>query len=366
MSKASAEGSDLRGWSLGVSSRFGGRLSLRGAARLVAFTATAASLCAGMSCKSDEDAPRQVVLYCSVDQAVAEPIVAEFERGSGIKVLARYDTESSKTVGLVQRLRAEQSSPAADVFWSSEVFYTIRLAREGLLAPFEADPSSGRAKQLVGPKGVWHGFALRGRVIAYSTARVGPDEAPHRLEDVLDARWKGRIVMAAPEFGTTGGDVASWFAHYGQQRAEQILAGLKANDIRLVDGNSTAVRMVATGQADVCFTDTDDVYAAKRNGWPVAMNFLNQGDDGALAIPNTAAVIRGGPHPREAVELMRFLLGKRVETILAESDSHNSPTHALLTGRYAQYEIPNPLATPYEDIADALPTALTTAGEILR
>ena len=97
--------------------------------------------------------------------------------------------------------------------------------------------------------------------------------------------------MAAPEFGTTGGDVASWFAHYDSARATEILEGLKANDIRLVAGNSTAVRMVATGQADVCFTDTDDVYAAQRNGWPIAMNPLDQGGAGALVIPNTAALL---------------------------------------------------------------------------
>ena len=64
----------------------------------------------------------------------------------------------------------------------------------------------------------------------------------------LDPKWKGRLVMARPEFGTTGGDVASWFAHYGVAGAEEILRGLKANEVRLVSGNSMAVRMVATGQ----------------------------------------------------------------------------------------------------------------------
>ncbi len=83
----------------------------------------------GLSCRDRSDRP-QVVLYCSVDQEIAEPIIAEFEKHSGVKVLAKYDTEASKTVGLVQRIRAEAAAPAADVFWSGEVFHTIRLARE--------------------------------------------------------------------------------------------------------------------------------------------------------------------------------------------------------------------------------------------
>ncbi len=72
-----------------------------------------------LSCrKSPGDNAREVVLYCSVDQAIAEPIIAEFEKQTGIKVLSRFDTEAGKTVGLVQRIRAEAASPVADVFWS--------------------------------------------------------------------------------------------------------------------------------------------------------------------------------------------------------------------------------------------------------
>ncbi len=320
---------------------------------------------ANLSCKSKTNKTRrQVVLYCSVDQAVAEPIVAEFEKQTGIKVLARYDTEAGKTVGLVQRLRAEKDSPSADVFWSSEVFHTIRLGREGLLATSRSGvlwPS-----RFTGRQGQWHGFALRARVIGYSTQRVPPADAPKSLEDLLDKKWKGRIVMADPRFGTTGGDVASWFAHYGGERATAILKGLKTNEVRMVDGNSTAVRMVATGQADVCLTDTDDVYAAQRNGWPVAMNYLDQGGDGVLVIPNTVAVIKGAPHPEEAEALLEFLLSEQVERMLARSDSHNTPVRASLAAEFTDYAIPKPLEVDYEKVADELPNAIRLTGEILR
>jgi iron(III) transport system substrate-binding protein len=309
---------------------------------------------------------RRVVLYCSVDQGYAEPIIAEFEKISGIKVLARFDTEATKTLGLVQRIRAEAASPVADVFWSNEVFYTIRLAREGLLSGCESEKAADRPALFRDSDCLWYGFALRGRVIGYSSERVAASEAPKSLEDALDSKWKGRLVMAEPEFGTTGGDVASWFAHYGSARAKEILERLKANEVRLVAGNSTAVRMVATGQADICFTDTDDVYAAQRNGWLVAMNFLDQGGAGALAIPNTAAIIKGAPHPAEAAELMEFLLGERVEELLAQSDSHNYPTHPSVAERYKEYAIPKPLKVEYGRIADELAGAIKAAREVLR
>lgn len=320
-----------------------------------------------LSCgKKNQENYREVILYCSVDQTIAEPIIAEFERLSGIDVLPRFDTEASKTVGLVQRIRAEASSPIADVFWSNEIFHTIRLARESLLAPYGSDATKDWPARYADPNGRWYGFALRARVIAYNTSRIDAGDAPRSLEDVLDSKWKGRLVMAAPEFGTTGGDVASWFANYDSARATEIMERLKANDIRLVAGNSTAVRMVATGQADICFTDTDDVYAAQRNGWPVAMNYLDQGGDGALAIPNTAALIKGAGNPEEAEELMEFLLSEQLEKMLLVSDSHNCPIRPALAEQFKTYVIPKPLGVDYEKIADRLPTAIRTAREVLR
>jgi len=318
------------------------------------------------SCKQNPNrSQKQVVLYCSVDQSIAEPIIAEFEKQTDIKVLARFDTEASKTVGLVQRIRAEAVRPVADVFWSSEVFHTIRLARERLLVRYSSDQTKRWPTRFADPNGHWYGFALRGRVIAYNTKRVSSNDAPHLLEDLLDNKWEGLLVMATPGFGTTGGDVASWFAHYGSRRAKKILQLLKANRIRLVDGNSTAVRMVATGQADICLTDTDDVYAAQRNGWPVSMNYLNQGGDGSLVIPNTAAAIKGGPHPEQAKVLMDFLLSEQLEQMLAATDSHNCPVHQSLAGQFKQYIIPEPLDVDYDKIADHLPTAIRTARELL-
>jgi len=311
---------------------------------------------------------KEVVLYCSVDQAVAEPIIARFEEQTGIKVRTRFDTEASKTVGLVQKIRAEKDHPAADVFWSSEIFYTIRLGREGLLEPFESEVTADWPKTFMDQNKHWYAFGLRGRVIAYNTNKVTDAQAPCCLEDILKEQWKNRVVMAQLQFGTTGGDVASWFALYGEEKAEQILRRLKENGVRIVDGNSTAVRMVATGQADICFTDTDDVYAGKRNDWPIAMKMLRRDGKGTLTIPNTAAVIKGAPHSESAAILMDILLGGAVEKMLLQSDSHNWPVvperHADIK-LYNEYRIDDPLAIDYELVTDNLENALRKAGEIL-
>ena len=57
---------------------------------------------------------RQVVIYTSQDQVYSEPILKGFENKTGIKVLAVYDVEAAKTVGLINRLIAEKPHPQAD------------------------------------------------------------------------------------------------------------------------------------------------------------------------------------------------------------------------------------------------------------
>lgn len=318
------------------------------------------------SCQQDgSDNASDVILYCSVDQGIAEPIVAAFEKQSGLSVKVRYDTEASKTVGLVQKIRAEKASPLADVFWSSEIFHTIRLANEGILTPYTSEQTRDWPARFADAQGRWYGFGLRVRVIGYNTGRVSKEDAPRCLEDVLHGRWKDRLVMAKPQFGTTGGDVASWFVHYGDEKAKDILRQLNDNNVMIVAGNSTAVKKVATGQADICFTDTDDIYAAQRNGLPVAMHFLDQNNQGALAIPNTAALIKNGPNPKNAKVLMAFLLSSSLEKMLVESDSHNSPIHKDLQAKYPEYALEKPLAVDYEQVAGKLTTAIESTRELL-
>lgn len=76
-------------------------------------------------CKSKKSAQREVVIYTSLDKVFSQPILEAFEKETGIKVLDVYDSEATKTTGLVNRLIAEKNNPRADVFWNSETGRTI-------------------------------------------------------------------------------------------------------------------------------------------------------------------------------------------------------------------------------------------------
>src|SRR5438445_656492 len=88
--------------------------------------------------KAEQKLQRQVVIYTSQDQVYAEPILKEFERQTGMKVRAVFDSESVKTVGLVNRLIAEKDRPQCDLFWNNEELRTRQLAAMGVFEKWVA------------------------------------------------------------------------------------------------------------------------------------------------------------------------------------------------------------------------------------
>src|SRR5687768_717596 len=61
----------------------------------------------------------QVVVYAALDREFSEPILDDFTQATGIRVLAKYDDESTKTVGLTNILIQEAGRPRCDVFWNN-------------------------------------------------------------------------------------------------------------------------------------------------------------------------------------------------------------------------------------------------------
>ncbi len=323
------------------------------------------------SCSDSVDPDQtRVVLYYSADEYVARPIIEEFERRTGVRVLATGDTEATKTTGLVQRLRAEKERPLADVFWSSEVFMTDRLAGEGLLAPHTGPEADARPEHLRDPDRLWHAFAPRARVVVFNADRLDAADIPTQLIDLPSVAQRGRIVVARPEFGTTRGHLGFLYEYWGEEAFRAWLDALRHLDVRFLDGNASVVRAVASGEADLGLTDTDDVWSGQRNGWNVDLIYCQHTIDpasgrGVMLIPNSVARVANGPNPEQAAQLVEYLLGADVERMLAESDSHNIPTRPELATEFAAYALPAPAASMNpSDVAEAMRPALRVYDEV--
>lgn len=271
----------------------------------------------------------EVVVYSALDREFSEPILQQFEEETGVKVLANYDVESTKTVGLTNQILAERRRPRCDLFWNNEILNTLRLAEQGLLDVYTSPAAEHYPSQFVSPEGNWHGFAARVRVLIVNTDKVPGDQWPDSIHDLTDPHWKEQVGIAKPLFGTTATHAACLFEKWGADEAQSFFLQLKAN-AKVLSGNKQVALAVARGELAFGLTDTDDAYIEKVvKGQPVDIIFPDQGEDqmGALFIPNTLAVIKGGPNPEHARRLIDYLLSVQVEEQLALGESAQFPLH---------------------------------------
>ena len=292
------------------------------------------AVCAGACRRSEPGAGegRTVTIYVSTDRVFSEPVLREYERRSGVTVNPVYDTEETKSTGLANRLLAEKRRPHADVFWSNEPVRTLVLKSRDVLAAYRSPSADGIPPALVDPEGYWTGFSARLRVIAYNTTLVKPEQAPRSVFDLADPKWRGQVAIADPRFGSTSFHVAALYAIAGDEKMDDFFRRLKANGVRVVDGNSVVRDLVARGDVKVGLTDTDDVNVALEDGQPIAMVLPDKEGLGVAVMPNMVSLIANAPHADEARRLIDYLLSADVERQLAQSEAVQIPLHPGVPG----------------------------------
>lgn len=299
-----------------------------------------------------------LTLYTSVDQPAAQAVVDAFEASTGLKVKLVTDTEATKSVGLAERILAERSSPRADVWWSNEVFHTIRLTEENALQAYDSPSASDVPALLKDAEHRWASVGLRARVIG-----VMPDAASKisGLEDLVRMPLEEGIAIARPTAGTTGGHVAALYVLWGRDKADAFFTAMHDRKVQILGGNGPVAQQVASGQISAGLTDNDDLVNARAVGGTIEQILPDQGDDGigTLVIPTTVALVAGKVPSDASRKLVDFLLSQASEQILLDRG------FAAFSVRDAGSGKIKPMNVDYAQVARVLPMAVRRASALL-
>ena len=305
------------------------------------------------------------MLYTSVDEPVATPIIKAFEKETGIRVRVQTDAEANRSIGLADKLRAEKGNPQADVFWNNEFTHTILLADEGVLAAYASPSAADVPARYKDSYGRWAAVGLRARVMAVrSKVAQAPYPSYGSNETILhlaDPAVKGKIVMANPVAGTTSAQVAALYVLWGDAKADQFFRDLRANGMKLVGGNSMSAEQVGAGNFWLGLTDNDDVDNAQAAGGSIVGVLPDQGEGGigTLTLPTTVSLVAGRPESEDAKKLIDYLLSARVEKL-------------LLAANYSAYSVRGggapikAMDVSYADVAHKMPDAVRRSAAILQ
>ena len=263
----------------------------------------------------------EVVVYCTVDQVFSEPVLRDFEEETGITVRAVFDTEETKSTGVMNRLIAEKDNTQCDLFWSGDPLRNVVLQSKGITSPYQSEQTDLIPGHFKETGHHWTGFSARARVLIYNKTRISHDSLPLSILELTHPRFEGQFTLANPLFGTTTFHIAALFTVLGKATAEQWMEDLKKNQVVIATSNGDVKKRVMNGELAFGLTDTDDAFEAKKESHEVDYVFLDQqpGGMGTLIMPNALSMMKDSPNSENGKKLMDYLLSRQTEAKLAIS-----------------------------------------------
>lgn len=234
---------------------------------------------------------------------------------------------------LIQRILREGEASPADVMMTVDASRLWRAEQEGIFASVDSELLAERLPDAMRhPEGEWFGFSQRIRAIFYNPEAIDADEIA-TYEDLADPRFEGAVCIRSSNNIYNQSLLASLIAHDGTQKAEAWAQGVVDNMARDPEGGDTDQLLgVASGECDLAVANhyyyvrmlKSDDEATRKAAEKVEILFPNQDGRGAHVNVGGAGMVKGAPHPDNAVRFLEFLASDEAQAIFA-SGNHEFP-----------------------------------------
>ena len=255
-----------------------------------------------------------LTVYSGRSETLVGPLIQRFEDVTGIDVAVRY----AGTPQLAATMLEEGGNTPADVFFAQDPGGLSAVA--DLLTPLPASVLGMVPQWAVSPTGVWVGVSGRARTVVYNTERLTPDDLPEDLTGFADPRWKGRIGWA-PANASFQTMVTAMRALWGEDKTEQWLRDIQANDPKVYSKNTPIVAAAAVGEIDVglvnhyylhrFLAEEGDSFGA-RNFHPPA------GGPGAIVMVSGVGILSASDNKTNAQRFIDYLLSEESQRYFVE------------------------------------------------
>jgi len=261
--------------------------------------------------------------YSGLDLTLSEIIAKAFEaKYPGVP--ARVERSGSERI--FQRIGQEQTSGvhAVDAVVSTDASHFIGWKRSGWLEPYlPEDVAKHYAAEHVDPDGMYATVCASLCTIAYNTNLVRREEAPTSFADLLDPKWKGRLVKAHP--GYSGTILTATFAMV-RELGWAYFEKLATQKVMQVQSAGDPPKKLALGERAVEVDGADSiVLLMQEQGQPVEVVHAREGTP---LIVTPAGIFRRAPHPNAARLFQNFLFSAEGQQVLVDNARHSF--HALV------------------------------------
>ena len=257
-------------------------------------------LCSVLILSSNITKASEVVLYSSNQPELLDTIAQDFKEKTGITLtVVRMGTGEA-----MKRIDAEKANPLGDVFWSGDV--SVLDNAKANFMPYVSPEAKTLPASYKEKDNKWTAANTHLMIIMANTSLVPEAELPKSWKDLLDPKWKDKIVMANPQkSGSAYAQVYGLNKILGWDGVKKLV-----DNVKVLDSSSLIYKGTAAGEFPLGITME---YAAHRYvaGGQKDVKVIYP-SDGVISAPEGAAIIANCKHPEEAKKLVDYLLSKEV------------------------------------------------------
>lgn len=276
----------------------------------------------GGSKKTEEpkEQPKELVVYSGRNEKLVQPVLDEFQKQTGIKVVLR----SGKATELAAVISEEQKAgnPQADIYVANDAGALEKLRLAGALEAYLSDKVKSVPEDLRATDGSWTAVTARARAIMYNKNLIKESGLPKSIFDLTDPKWKGQVAMAQTGNESVVANITSLRLLKGDAGTEKFLEGLKNNEIVLLGGHTDVRKAVGKGEFKLGWVNHYYYHLQLNEAADnqVGIIYPDQGpkDMGVVVNISGVAVVKGGKNADNAKKFVDFLLTPETQKLFAE------------------------------------------------
>jgi iron(III) transport system substrate-binding protein len=260
----------------------------------------------------------KVVWYTAVDVKVAEAIAKVF-RAEYPNITIEVERSGSERV--FQRINQEYQSGIknVDVVNSSDSSHFIFWKQQKWLAQHTPPDVRRYPAQFKDADGYYATWRATLSVMGYNTKLVDAKDAPAGYLDLLDPKWKGKLVKAHP--GYSGTSLTGTFA-ITKLLGWDYLEKLSKQGVQQLQSTTATPKSIASGERAVMVDGNEynmfieiDAKSPVKIIYPV---------EGTPFVTSPTAVFADAPHPNAARVLQNFLYTAKVQQMAVDEGGTRS------------------------------------------
>jgi iron(III) transport system substrate-binding protein len=260
------------------------------------------------ACSSGADGKTTLIVYSPHGKELLTEFEKRFEAQNPTVDVRWLDMGSQNAL---DRVRSEKANPQADIWYGAPSTMFSQAEKEDLLDPFMPSWAANVDAAAHSPNHFWYGTFQTPEVIGYNSAALKAADVPKDWDDLLDPKWKGKIIIRDPPGSGTMRTIwaAMILRAMGPDKSPEPgyawLRKLDANTKEYAAEQSIMIPKLAKQEAVLTLWNMPDIELQRgKYSYPLAYVIPKSGTP---VLTDAIAIVKGTRHRKEAEAFYEFV-----------------------------------------------------------